>query len=156
MRLKKWRWNAVRAGLGHRDTQVGEDLYAGKTKINRRQVQGAESEDDGPEVFNDPDTYQKLAMEQAEIRPVAEKYREYMDLKEQIGRRADYCRGKGIRRCWPWQKKKAGLEETLAKCEEEIKKVLLLPKDPNDGRNAILEIRAGAGRARRGYLLRIF
>lgn len=98
-----------------------------------------------PEVFNDPDTYQKLAMEQAEIRPVAEKYREYMDLKEQIeGAEQIIAEEKDKEMLAMAEEEKAGLEETLAKCEEEIK-VLLLPKDPNDGRNAILEIRAGAG-----------
>ena len=98
-----------------------------------------------PEVLNDAARYQKLMKEQSDLEPIVEKYKEYKE-------------------------KKAGIEDSLAMLEEETDeelrelakeelneckgsiegiekelRILLLPKDPNDDKNVIVEIRAGAG-----------
>ena len=98
-----------------------------------------------PEVLNDASRYQKLMKEQSDLEPIVEKYREYKETK-------------------------AGIEDSLAMLEEETDeemrelakeelneckgkiddienelRILLLPKDPNDDKNIIMEIRAGAG-----------
>ena len=60
-------------------------------------------------------------------------------------RRRAPCSETPIPSCAPWPKKKSrDLEPELERIEEELK-VLLLPKDPNDEKNVVLEIRAGTG-----------
>ena len=59
-------------------------------------------------------------------------------------RRAPCCRSR-TPTCAPWPRRKSTrLEPELARIEEELK-ILLLPKDPNDEKNVVLEIRAGTG-----------
>jgi peptide chain release factor 1 len=98
-----------------------------------------------PEVINDSAKYQKTAKAHSEIAPIVEKYREYKDLKRGI------AESKALLADETDADMRAYAEEELARLgarvttvEEEIK-VLLLPKDPNDEKNVILEIRAGTG-----------
>src|ERR1700726_2412113 len=98
-----------------------------------------------PEITNDSAEYQKTARAHAEVAPIVEKYREYKDLKRGIAEsRAVLVDEKD-------PEMRAYAEEELAKLDarivtvEEGLKVLLLPKDPNDEKNVILEIRAGTG-----------
>ena len=98
-----------------------------------------------PEITNDSAKYQKTAKAHSEITPVVEKYREYKDLKRGIGE------SKALLADETDPDMRSYAEEELAKLEarvggvEEDLKVLLLPKDPNDEKNVILEIRAGTG-----------
>src|SRR5271166_355143 len=98
-----------------------------------------------PEITNDSAKYQKTAKAHSEITPVVEKYREYKDLKRGI------AESKALLVDETDPDMRAYAEEELAKLEarvggvEEDLKVLLLPKDPNDEKNVILEIRAGTG-----------
>ena len=98
-----------------------------------------------PEIINDSAKYQKTAKAHSEITPVVEKYREYKDLKRGI------AESKALLADETDPEMRAYAEEELAKLEprvpaiEEELKVLLLPKDPNDEKNVILEIRAGTG-----------
>src|ERR1700690_3726452 len=95
-----------------------------------------------PEITNDAAKYQKTAKAHSEIAPVVEKYREFKDLK-----RAN-AQSKTLLVDETDAEMRAYAEEELAKLEarvggvEEEMKVLLLPKDPNDEKNVILEIRA--------------
>ena len=98
-----------------------------------------------PDIMNNQERFRALMKEQADISPIVDKYKEYKDCK-------------------------AGIEDSLAMLEEETDeemkelakeelnecksrlgdienelKILLLPKDPNDDKNVIVEIRAGAG-----------
>ena len=98
-----------------------------------------------PEVINDSSKYQKTAKAHSELAEVVEKYREYKDLqkgieesKAMVAEEADadlraYAQEELVR-----------LEERMATTETELK-VLLIPKDPNDEKNVVLEIRAGTG-----------
>ncbi len=98
-----------------------------------------------PEIMNDSARYQKTAKAHSEITPVVEKYREYKDLKRGI------AESKAMLADETDAEMRAYAEEELAKLEprlpviEEELKILLLPKDPNDEKNVILEIRAGTG-----------
>jgi peptide chain release factor 1 len=98
-----------------------------------------------PEITNDSAKYQKTAKAHSEISEVVEKYREYKDLKRGI------AESKAMLAEETDAELRAYAEEELAKLEprvsavEEELKVLLLPEDPNDEKNVILEIRAGTG-----------
>jgi peptide chain release factor 1 len=95
--------------------------------------------------MSDSARFQKTAKAHSEIAPIVEKYREYKDLKRGI------AESKAMLADETDADMRAYAEEELAKLEprvstvEEELKVLLLPKDPNDEKNVILEIRAGTG-----------
>jgi peptide chain release factor 1 len=98
-----------------------------------------------PEVINDSGRYQKAAKAHSEITPVVEKYREYKDLKRGIAEsKAVLADEKDPEMRAYAQEELEKLEARVGGVEEELK-VLLLPKDPNDEKNVILEIRAGTG-----------
>src|SRR6476661_6910846 len=98
-----------------------------------------------PEIIGDSAKYQKTAKAHSEIADIVEKYREFKDLKKGI------AESKAVLAEEKDPEMRAYAEEELAKLEprvsviEEELKFLLLPKDPNDEKNVILEIRAGTG-----------
>ena len=99
-----------------------------------------------PEVVQDSKRYQKTAKAHSDLSDIVHKFRQYQDLERGI---AD-TRGIVSETIGDPDLQKmaveelAGLEQRLAACEHDLK-LLLLPKDPNDERNIILEIRAGTG-----------
>ena len=98
-----------------------------------------------PEIISDSSKYQKAAKAHSEIAPVVEKYREYKDLKKGIAEsKAVLAYEKDSEMRAYAQEELEKLEARVAAVEEDIK-LLLLPKDPNDEKNVILEIRAGTG-----------
>src|SRR2546423_15551068 len=98
-----------------------------------------------PEIVQDSAKYQKTAKAHAEIASVVEKYREYKDLKKGIAEsKAVLTDEKDPEMRSYAQEELDKLQARVGGVEEELK-VLLLPKDPNDEKNIILEIRAGTG-----------
>src|SRR3982751_2444250 len=98
-----------------------------------------------PEIVNDSAKYQKNAKAHAEIAPIVEKYREYRDLTKGIAEsKAVLADEKDLDMRAYAQEELDRLQARVSGVEEELK-VLLLPKDPNDEKNIILEIRAGTG-----------
>src|SRR5881398_3673228 len=98
-----------------------------------------------PEIISDSSKYQKTAKAHSEIAPVVEKYREYKDLKKGIAEsKAVLADEKDSEMRAYAQEELEKLEARVAAVEEDLK-VLLLPKDPNDEKNVVLEIRAGTG-----------
>src|ERR1041385_7610650 len=98
-----------------------------------------------PEVIGDSSKYQKTAKAHAEIAPIVEKYREYKDLTKGIAdSKAMLVDEKDPDMRAYAQEELGKLESRITGVEEDLK-VLLLPKDPNDEKNVILEIRAGTG-----------
>jgi peptide chain release factor 1 len=98
-----------------------------------------------PDIVNDSARYQKTAKAHAEIAPIVEKYREYKDLTKGIAEsKAMLADEKDPDMRAYAQDELNQLEGRVTAVEEELK-VLLLPKDPNDEKNIILEIRAGTG-----------
>ena len=98
-----------------------------------------------PEITNDSAKYQKTAKAHAEIAPIVEKYREFKDLTKGIAEsRAVLADEKDPEMRAYAEEELAKLETRIGTVEEELK-ILLLPKDPNDEKNVVLEIRAGTG-----------
>ena len=95
-----------------------------------------------PEIIAQQSQWQALMKEHAEIEPVVLKYKEYKKVNQAIEDAKEMLKD-------PEMKELAEIEieenkEKLPKLEEEIK-ILLIPKDPNDDKNVICEIRGGAG-----------
>ena len=98
-----------------------------------------------PEIVTDSAKYQKTAKAHSEVAPVVEKYREYKDLTRGIVEsRGVLAEEKDPDMRAYAQEELDKLQSRVGSIEEELK-VLLLPKDPNDEKNIILEIRAGTG-----------
>ena len=98
-----------------------------------------------PETINDSAKYQKAAKAHSEISLIVERYREYKDLKRGIAEsKAMLAEEKDPEMRAYAQEELDKLEARIGAAEQELK-VLLLPKDPNDEKNIILEIRAGTG-----------
>lgn len=98
-----------------------------------------------PEIVADSARYQRTAKAHSDLLPVVEKYREFKDLKRGIQESKALVADETDPDMRAYaQEELAHLEQRLLAVEEELK-VLLLPKDPNDEKNVILEIRAGTG-----------
>ncbi len=95
-----------------------------------------------PEVIARTSEWQKLMKEHAEITDVVAKYREYKKQLQIIEEAKQMLDDKELKELAEADIQEA--KEKLPKIEEELK-VLLIPKDPNDDKNIICEIRAGAG-----------
>lgn len=97
------------------------------------------------EIINNIPEWQKVMKEHAEIEPIVMKYREYTRVSEELDGAKELLYEKlddEMREMVRLEVRE--LEESLAEIEEELK-VLLIPKDPNDHKNVIVEIRGGAG-----------
>lgn len=95
-----------------------------------------------PEIIANQSEWQKLIKEHSNIEEIALKFREYKDTKNRMNEAKEMMEDKEL-------KELAELEfyetkEKLPQIEEELK-ILLIPKDPNDDKNIICEIRGGAG-----------
>ena len=98
-----------------------------------------------PEVVNDQDKFRVLMKEQNELTPIVEKYNEYKDAKQTIEESVEMLESENDEEMREMLKEElSDAKAQVAKCEDELK-ILLLPKDPNDEKNVIVEIRAGAG-----------
>jgi peptide chain release factor 1 len=96
------------------------------------------------EVQSDPNEYRKQAKTLAEIEPLVQKYREYKSVVAEIASAEEMIKGRDP------EMRDLALEELndLNVRKERLSddlKLLLVPKDPNDERNVMLEIRAGTG-----------
>ncbi len=99
-----------------------------------------------PDVIADQETWRKLCKEHSDLTPIVEKYREYKANRDTIEDARlmmdDPESDKEFKEMLAEESKKA--KENIVHIEEELK-ILLLPKDPNDDKNVIVEIRGGAG-----------
>ncbi len=99
-----------------------------------------------PAVIADQETWRKLCKEHSDISPIVEKYREYKQVKETVEEAKELLSEGGQDKDF-----RAMLEEEVVEGQKNIAqlsdelKILLLPKDPNDEKNVIVEIRGGAG-----------
>src|SRR5204862_3239249 len=96
-------------------------------------------------VIADQSRYTKVTRQHRELQPVVEKYRALRKLDEDIAGAREILRETTDAEMRELAEVElADLEEKRAAAEAELK-VLLLPKDPNDEKNVILEVRAGTG-----------
>ncbi len=97
-----------------------------------------------PAVIADAEVYRKTAKAHSELSEIVAKYREWKDASSQLGQARAMLSDSDPEMQQMAQEEIIRLEPTLAEIEQELK-VLLLPKDPNDEKNVVLEIRAGTG-----------
>lgn len=98
-----------------------------------------------PEIISDQKLWQKLMKEHAELGPIVEKYKEYKNTINGIDEAKEIIKDESDEEMRELAKMELSeLEEVVDDIALELKK-LLLPKDPNDDKNVIVEIRAGAG-----------
>ena len=98
-----------------------------------------------PDVANNPDRFRRLMKEQSSLTPIVEAYKEYKQCKQNIEDSLAMLEEESDEEMRELAKEE--LNDSKARVEElegQIK-ILLLPKDPNDDKNVIVEIRAGAG-----------
>ena len=97
------------------------------------------------EVINDRELWQKLMKEHSDIEPIVFKYREFRETRDGLEDAKEMLRDKLDDEMKELVKDEIKeLETNLDTIEEELR-VLLIPKDPNDHKNVIVEIRGGAG-----------
>ena len=95
-----------------------------------------------PEIIANQSEWQKLMKEHASIEEIVLKYREYKKVKQDMQEAEEMMQDKELKELAEAEFYEA--KEKLPKIEEELK-ILLIPKDPDDDKNIICEIRAGAG-----------
>ena len=98
-----------------------------------------------PDVANDPERFKRLMKEQSDLTPIVEAYKEYKQCKQNVEDSLAMLDEESDEEMRELAKEE--LNESKARIEEleQELKVLLLPKDPNDDKNVIVEIRAGGG-----------
>ena len=95
-----------------------------------------------PETYDDPALAARLNKEQTELAPLVETYRLYLSTQEQQEQAQTLLSDPEMKELA--QEEFLAAKERLAELEDQLR-LLLLPKDPNDGKNVIVEIRAGVG-----------
>ncbi|MBE6746889.1 MAG: peptide chain release factor 1 [Ruminococcaceae bacterium] len=99
-----------------------------------------------PQVVSDQENYKALMKELKNLTPVVEKYREYIKIDNSVNEAWEMLNESGLdRELREMAQEEFDLgKEERERCYEELK-ILLLPKDENDDKNVIIEIRGGAG-----------
>ncbi len=98
-----------------------------------------------PEIINDQKVWQKYMKEHADLEPIIMKYREYKAVLDAIAESKEILQEESDEELRELAKMElSDMESQVEPLEEELK-ILLVPKDPNDEKNVIVEIRGGAG-----------
>jgi len=97
-----------------------------------------------PAVISDAAEYRKVTKAQSELSEVVAKYREWKKAADSLAQARAMLADKDLDLRAMAEEEVASLEPELGRIEEDLK-ILLLPKDPNDDKNVVLEIRAGTG-----------
>ena len=98
-----------------------------------------------PDVANDPKRFQKLMKEQSDLAPIVEAYTQYKQAKQSIEDSLLMLEEESDEEMRELAKEELNDAKNQVEELENKLKILLLPKDPNDDKNVIVEIRAGAG-----------
>ena len=98
-----------------------------------------------PTVANNQVRFQKLMKEQSDLQPIVDAYKEYKDCKQTVEDSVAMLEEENDEEMREMLKEElSDAKKRIEELERELK-ILLLPKDPNDDKNVIVEIRAGAG-----------
>ncbi len=99
-----------------------------------------------PETVSDNELFKKLMKEHKNLTPIVEKYREYCIAKQAQEEARELLEAGGLDKDFKElvEEELENAKNTIESASEELK-ILLLPKDPNDDKNVIVEIRGGAG-----------
>ncbi len=98
-----------------------------------------------PDVVSDQNKFRKLMKEQSDLAPIVEKYKEYKDTKQTIDDSLQMLEEESDEELREMAKEELNDAKSRLEIIEGELKILLLPKDPNDSKNVVVEIRAGAG-----------
>ncbi len=98
-----------------------------------------------PDVVNDQNRFRKLMKEQSDLTPLVEAYTEYKKCKQDVEDSLLMLEAERDEEMREMLKEELALGRARIEELEQELKILLLPKDPNDDKNVIVEIRAGAG-----------
>ena len=98
-----------------------------------------------PDVVTDQNKFRKLMKEQSDLVPIVDKYKEYKDAKTTIEDSLEILEEESDEELREMAKEEMNDAKSRLETIEQELKILLLPKDPNDSKNVIVEIRAGAG-----------
>lgn len=98
-----------------------------------------------PDVANDQNRFRKLMKEQNDLTPIVEAYKEYKESKQAIEDSLAMLEEESDEEMRELAKEELNSAKARVEELEQELKILLLPKDPNDEKNVIVEIRAGAG-----------
>ena len=99
-----------------------------------------------PEVIANQEQWRVMCKEHSDLAPIVAKYKEYKDLTDNIAQAKEMLEDGGLDK-----EEKEMIEDEISSSKNRIEqvseelKILLLPKDPNDDKNVIVEIRGGAG-----------
>jgi peptide chain release factor 1 len=97
-----------------------------------------------PTIVNDQENYRKVAKQHRDMEPTVEKFRDFRKLRDAVADAKVMLTESDAEMREMAQAELEELEPKLAATEDELK-VLLLPTDPNDDKNIVLELRAGTG-----------
>ena len=129
---------------------MNDDLLVEKLQALEQRYDELTGELADPEVVADHRRYQKTAKAHSELGEIVSKFHEWQgldrgisDTRAMLGEAEDDAEMKAMA-----EEELASLERRLEECRQSLR-TLLLPKDPNDERNVILEIRAGTGGTKR-------
>lgn len=110
-----------------------------------RKLEAINMELTDPETINNQEKYRALMKEQNELLPIVEKYQEYKKAKEGIEDSLAILEEESDVEMKELAKEELNeCKQAVERCEKELR-ILMLPKDPNDSKNVIVEIRGGAG-----------
>lgn len=97
------------------------------------------------DIISDQPTWQKYMKEMGEMEPIVKEYKHYKDMKQELEDSKEIFEMEDDEELREMAREEIKeLEAGIEKSQEELK-ILLLPKDPNDEKNVILEVRAGTG-----------
>jgi len=113
-----------------------------KLKETENRYVELESRMEQPETYTDAEAYSACAKELKELEPIVSVYREYLKWKKELDDSAELMNDPEMRQLASEEHHEA--EQNIEQLEQKLK-LLLLPKDPNDSKNVIMEIRSGVG-----------
>lgn len=125
---------------------MGEILLFGKLEILEKRFHEVNDMLCDPEVVSDREKYKSLMKDLKGLEPIVDKYRDYKKFSNLVKESKEILNESGLDK-----ELKELAEEEMESAKERLKKIsdelkiLLLPKDPNDEKNVIIEIRGGAG-----------
>ena len=98
-----------------------------------------------PDVIADQPTWQRYIKDMGEMEPIVKKYEEYKKAKEELAMAKEILETENDEELWDLAKLEVNDNEEKIEALSEELRILLIPKDPNDDKNVILEVRAGTG-----------
>ena len=113
-----------------------------KLELVEKRYDELNSQISDPEVIANTNEWRKLVKEHSSMEDVVQKYREYKEILNNMNEAKEMLDDPEMKELA--EEEYYSSKDKLAKVEEELK-VLLIPKDPNDDKSVICEIRGGAG-----------